>query len=67
MTRLARNEYSFGRHIPMEEVAAEIEKITPGELLTLAGRIFGANQLTLAAIGPVPEEVLLKEFGDGQN
>lgn len=67
MTRLARNEYSFGRHIPMEEVAAEIEKITPDDLLTLAGRIFGTNQLTLAAIGPVAEEILLKEFGDVQN
>jgi len=67
MTRLARNEYSFGREIAMEEVAAEIEKIRPAELLDLAGRIFGASQLTMAAIGPVTEDKLRQEFGDGQN
>jgi predicted Zn-dependent peptidase len=67
MTRLARNEYSFGRHISMEEVAAEIERIRPEDLLTLAGRIFGAGRLTMAAIGPVPEEKLREEFADGRN
>ncbi len=67
MTRLARNEYSFGRSISMEEVAADLEKVSPEDLLALAGRIFGTGPLTMAAIGPVSEKKLLKEFGDGQN
>lgn len=67
MTRLARNEYTFGRDIPIEEVVAEIGKIKPEELLALAARIFGSGRLTLAAIGPVSKEQLRKEFGDGQS
>lgn len=67
MTRLARNEYTFGRDIPFDEVAGALTKITPDDLLGLAGRIFGAEKLTMAAIGPVSEKKLLKEFGDGQN
>ncbi|NTV14234.1 MAG: insulinase family protein [Desulfobulbaceae bacterium] len=67
MTRLARNEYTFGRDIAMEEVASEIEKLRPDDLLNLAGRIFGTDKLTLAAIGPVSEDKLREEFGDGQN
>jgi predicted Zn-dependent peptidase len=67
MTRLARNEYTFARDISIEEVTAEIEKIRPDDLVTLAGRIYGGGQLTMAAIGPVSEEKLRKEFGDGQN
>ena len=67
MTRLARNEYTFGRDIAMEEVAGAIEKVTQEDLLNLAGRIFGTDQLTMAAIGPVAEAKLLEEFGSGQN
>jgi predicted Zn-dependent peptidase len=67
MTRLARNEYTFGRDIPIDEVVAEIGRVSPDDLLELAGRVFAGGNLTLAAIGPVSEEKLREEFGDGSN
>ncbi|MEN8257860.1 MAG: pitrilysin family protein [Thermodesulfobacteriota bacterium] len=54
MTRNARNELYFGRHIPLAEVVERFEKVTPAEVSSLAGRIF-ADDLCAVVMGPVAE------------
>jgi predicted Zn-dependent peptidase len=63
MTRLARNEYSFGRHYTIEEVVADLEKVRPDTIQALGRRLFAEPSQCLAAIGPLSAEELGKEFG----
>ncbi|HKD77385.1 MAG TPA: insulinase family protein, partial [Ktedonobacterales bacterium] len=39
---------------PVEEILAQIEQVTPSDLQRVAQRIFRAESLCLAAIGPLP-------------
>ncbi|MHB8771451.1 MAG: M16 family metallopeptidase [Syntrophales bacterium] len=58
MTALAKNELSFGRHVPPEEIIARIDAVEAEEVRSLAGGLFRPGALTVAAIGPASEEDL---------
>ncbi len=58
MTGLAKNEISFGRHVPPEEVVEKIDAVGQEEIRTLAGGLFRPGAMTIAAIGLVDEEDL---------
>ncbi len=62
MTRLARNEYSFGRQYTIEEVVADLEQVKPDGIQALGQRFFADHSLCLAAIGPLSQEELSEEF-----
>jgi predicted Zn-dependent peptidase len=51
MTKLARNEIYFGRHIPIDEITSGIEKVTAESLLQLANELFVEDYFTLQLIG----------------
>lgn len=51
--RLGRQMLIFGRAIPIEEMVAEIEAVTPKEIIRVAGRVLGGSRPSLAALGPV--------------
>lgn len=55
MVRLAQNEIHFGDQIPLQEVVARIEAVTPDEIRELAARLFQSDQLTLTILGPVDD------------
>jgi len=55
MTRIARNELHFGRYIPLEEVLAEIDRVSQEDIQRLSNRIFGRQRLTIAGLGPLEE------------
>ncbi len=52
MTRNARNELYFGRHIPLAEVVNRFEQVTSAEVAALAASLF-AEPLCAVAMGPV--------------
>lgn len=52
MTRNARNELYFGRHIPVSEVVSRFEQVTSAEISALAANIF-SEPLCAVAMGPV--------------
>ncbi|MBU0679799.1 MAG: insulinase family protein [Proteobacteria bacterium] len=54
MTRNARNELYFERHIPLAEVVSSFEKVTVAEIAALAGKLF-ADPLAAVVMGPVAE------------
>jgi len=58
MSGLARSEIYFGRHITPEEVVTNIDAVQREEIRSLAGLIFRADALTVAALGPVSEDDL---------
>ncbi len=54
MTRNARNELYFGRHIPLAEVVASFEQVTAAEIAALAVKIF-SGPICAVVMGPVAE------------
>jgi predicted Zn-dependent peptidase len=61
MTRLAKNEIYFGRHIPPEETVARIEAVRGEEIQELARDIFHADRISLAAMGKIPDHAITKD------
>ena len=52
MVRLAQNEIYFGRSIPLAETLANFDHVRPGEIKTLAARLFDPQRLSLTLLGP---------------
>jgi len=63
MSRLARNEYNFGRTIPFEEVLAEIEAVSLEGMSRLADELLEPAKLSATVLGPVDGEKLASEIG----
>lgn len=55
MTRLARNEFCFGRFVSLDEVAAAFERVTAVQIRELGRQLF-SRQLAAAAVGPLAED-----------
>jgi predicted Zn-dependent peptidase len=58
MTRIAKNELTFGRDVPFEEILEDLEKVTPQDLVALAEEILQPEQFSLVSLGPVNPETL---------
>ncbi len=50
---LGRNELVFGRYIPVEEVIAEIDRVNPERIQSLAQRLFVPEKQSVVTLGPV--------------
>jgi predicted Zn-dependent peptidase len=53
MMRLAKNEFVFERYVPQEELLAELNKVTVGEVVEASRRMFAAHNVSLTVLGPV--------------
>jgi predicted Zn-dependent peptidase len=51
MSRIANNEIYFGRDVPLEEVAAGIDRVTNDDILAVARRLFVPGALALTMLG----------------
>jgi predicted Zn-dependent peptidase len=56
MTRLARNEFVFGRHISHDELIARLEKVTLEEVIEASRRIFAPGAISMTVLGPIESE-----------
>lgn len=56
MNRLAKDEYYFGRHVPVDEVLEELEAVTPQELAETADEMLNRGRFSLIALGPIPQD-----------
>ncbi|MEW6347605.1 MAG: pitrilysin family protein [Thermodesulfobacteriota bacterium] len=54
MNRLAKSEYFFRRHIPLEEVLDAVNRVTRAELCEMAEQMVHPSRFTTVALGPVP-------------
>lgn len=55
MTRIARNELTYGRALPFSEVVEAIDRVSSEEINTLAAELL-SREMTVAALGPVRSE-----------
>jgi predicted Zn-dependent peptidase len=62
MTRLAHNEIIFGRHIPLQEVVEDIEKVTAEDVMGLAQQTFQDGAVSVSLLGPVDGNVSYKDL-----
>lgn len=60
MSRLAKSELFFGRHIPPEEVISNVDKVTAEDLLRVSRILFREDALSLSAIGPFDHKFTLQ-------
>ncbi len=63
MSRIAKNEIYFGRDVPLEEVASEIDRVSNDDVLRVAARLFPPDGFALTVLGdmkgqPLSDEVL---------
>ena len=56
MTRLARNEFIFRRHISHEELIARLEKVTLEEVIEASRRMFSPGNISMTVLGPIESE-----------
>jgi len=61
MVRLAQNETHFGRYIPLEEIANNIESVTQDDILYLAESLFQKRRFALTLLGSVTQK---NDFND---
>lgn len=59
MTRLAKNEFVFGKYVTHEELIKEIEDVTTREVIEAARRIFSSSNVSLTALGPIDQNSLI--------
>lgn len=55
MNRLAKNEFTFGRHVSLEEVEALVDQVTPEEARSWFAGAFRPNRIGLLLLGPAHE------------
>jgi predicted Zn-dependent peptidase len=58
MSRIAQNEIYFGRDVPIEEVAREIDAVTNDDVIRVARRLFPPGALALTVLGDLKGERL---------
>ena len=51
MSSLARQQMYFGQHFGVEEMVAQIEKVTSAEIQTLAQQLFRPEAIALTLLG----------------
>jgi len=55
MSRIARNEIYFGRHIPVRELVRQVERVREEQVVEIARRSLAEGAISLVALGPLPE------------
>lgn len=58
MSKLAKDELFLGRHSSIDEVTAEIDRVTVDDLLRLSRELFDLSRLSVTALGPISRRSL---------
>lgn len=53
MSKLAKDEMHYGRHIPLREIMADIDAVSVDQLSRLSRDLFDDRYLTVTALGPL--------------
>ncbi|MBN1841621.1 MAG: insulinase family protein [Deltaproteobacteria bacterium] len=61
MTRIAQNEITFGRFVPLKEVEDKVEEVTAEQILEVAREIFQNDRVSLTLLGPVDRDASYEE------
>lgn len=61
MSRLAKNELVFGRHIDLAETCRSLDEVEAEEIQTLATEFWGEDRLAACVLGPLKKSDLKKK------
>ncbi len=53
MSKLAKDEIYYGRHVPLREIMADIDAVSVDQLSRLSRELFDDRYLTVTALGPL--------------
>ena len=62
MVRLGRNETAYGEVLKVEEIIEKVSAVTAEDVLRMAQRLFVADKLCLAQVGPVASDLAAKDL-----
>ena len=65
MSKLARSEQYFGRQFTLDEILAEVERVTEAEVRRVAGAVLAPEAFTFAAVGPFDQYRELRKALEG--
>ena len=60
MSRLARNEFTWGAQKSLEETLELFDRVSPSDIRDIAGQIFRPDAFQLVALGPLPAKAKLE-------
>jgi len=52
MSKLARSEQYFGRQFTLDEILADVDRVTDADVRRVAETVLAPSAFTLAAVGP---------------
>jgi len=55
MSKLAKDEMHYGRHVPLREIMADIDAVSVEQLSRLSRDLFDERYLTVTALGPLKQ------------
>jgi predicted Zn-dependent peptidase len=58
MSKLAKDELYEGRHVSLDEMMAEIDRVSVAQILRLSRDLFETDGLSVTALGPVAERAV---------
>ncbi|MBW1920448.1 MAG: insulinase family protein [Deltaproteobacteria bacterium] len=58
MTRLAKNEFIFGKYVSYEDVLASLERVTLDDVVEVARSSFNTDKVSLTTLGPFKKDDL---------
>jgi len=58
MSKLAKDELYHGRHLSLDEMTTEIDRISGDQILRLAHELFDSESLSVTALGPISQRSL---------
>ncbi|RMH04162.1 MAG: insulinase family protein [Nitrospirae bacterium] len=64
MTKLAKDEISHGRHVTLEEMIAEIDKLSSTQLQRVSRELLDFGSMTVTALGPLPKGDFVKRVSN---
>lgn len=62
MSKLAREEIYFGRNFSLEEIIAEVERVSVGQVIRLAQEVFDPRAYSLVALGPLSRKEIPEDL-----
>lgn len=58
MSKLAKDELTQGGHVSLEQMTAEIDRVTIDQIYRVAQDLFDQHRLSITALGPIPTKCL---------
>jgi predicted Zn-dependent peptidase len=56
MSKLAKDEMYYGRHVPLREIMADIDAVSVDQLSRLSRELLDDRHLTVTALGPLKKK-----------